>query len=135
MPKGDSLKKYKMEQKAQTHKRIKEVIEELKRTETGKITVSKIATLAGITRASIYANYQDLLTDLEINSKKQSSFHSSKDQSETIEKLKAEVKVLRTGNKQLMDQIIALKAMLKRQEDTEREKDGFLSHKYDMIDK
>ena len=115
MAKGDSLKKYKMEQKAQTRKRIKEVIEELKQTETGKITVSKIATLAGITRASIYANYQDLLEDLEINSKKQPSSHSTKEQSETIEKLRAENKVLRTGNKQLMDQIIALKAMLKRQ--------------------
>jgi cell division protein FtsB len=116
MAKGDSLKKYKMEQKAQTHKRIKEVIEELKQTGAGKITVSKIATLAGITRASIYANYQDLLEDLEVNSKKQPSSHSSKEQNETIEKLKAENKVLRTGNKQLMDQIIALKAMLKKQE-------------------
>ncbi len=116
MAKGDSLKKYKMEQKAQTHKRIKEVIEELKRTETGKITVSKIATLAGITRASIYANYQDLLEDLEVNSKKRPSSHSNKEQSETIEKLKEEIKVLRTGNKQLMDQIIALKAMLKKKE-------------------
>jgi cell division protein FtsB len=115
MAKGDSLKKYKMEQKAQTRKRIKKVIEELKQTETGKITVSKIAILAGITRASIYANYQDLLEDLEINSKKQPSSHSTKEQSETIEKLRAENKVLRTGNKQLMDQIIALKAMLKRQ--------------------
>jgi len=116
MAKGDSLKKYKMEQKAQTHQRIKEVIEELKQTETGKITVSKIATLAGITRASIYANYQDLLEDLEVNSKNRSSSHSNKEQSETIEKLRAENKVLRTGNKQLMDQIIALKAMLKMQE-------------------
>jgi len=116
MAKGDSLKKYKMEQKAQTRKRIKEVIEELKQTETGKITVSKIATLAGITRASIYANYQDLLEDLEINSKKRPSSQTNKDQSETIEKLKEEIKVLRTGNKQLMDQIIALKAMLKKKE-------------------
>ena len=116
MAKGDSLKKYKMEQKAQTHQRIKEVIEELKQTETGKITVSKIATLAGITRASIYANYQDLLEDLEINSKKRPSSQTSKDQSETIEKLKEEIKVLRTGNKQLMDQTIALKAMLKKKE-------------------
>ena len=116
MAKGDSLKKYKMEQKAQTRKRIKEVIEELKQTETGKITVSKIATLAGITRASIYANYQDLLEDLEVNSKKRPSSHSNKEQSETIEKLKAENKALRMGNKQLMDQIIALKVMLKKQE-------------------
>lgn len=66
MAKGDSLKKYKMEQKAQTRKRLQTVIKELKQTETGKITVSKIATLAGTTRASIYANYQDLLENLSI---------------------------------------------------------------------
>ena len=116
MAKGDSLKKYKMEQKAQTRKRIKEVIEELKRTEIGKITVSKIATLSGLTRASIYANYQDLLEDLDMSGKKRQLSKTSKEQGDTIEKLREEVKVLRIGNKHLMDQIIALKALLKKSE-------------------
>lgn len=116
MAKGDSLKKYKMEQKAQTRKRIKEVIEELKRIETGKITVSKIATLSGLTRASIYANYQDLHEDLDMSGKKRKVSNSSKEQGDTIEKLREEVKVLRIGNKHLMDQIIALKALLKKSE-------------------
>jgi len=116
MAKGGSLKKYKMEQKAQTRKRIKEVIEELKRTETGKITVSKIATLSGLTRASIYANYQDLLEDLDISGKKRKVSNLSKEQAYTIEKLREEVKVLKIGNKHLMDHIIALKSLLKKSE-------------------
>ena len=116
MAKGDSLKRYKIEQKAQTRKRIKEVIEELKQTETGKITVSKIATLSGITRASIYANYQDLLEDLDVKSKKKSSSGEIKEQNDTIERLRDEVKMLKRNNQQLMDQVVALKLLLKKRE-------------------
>ena len=116
MAKGDSLKRYKIEQKAQTRKRIKAVIEELKETETGKITVSKIAILSGITRASIYANYHDLLEDLDIKSKKVSSSGNTKEQNDTIERLRDEVKTLRTNNQLLMDQVVALTLMLKKDE-------------------
>ena len=116
MPKGDSLKRYKIEQKAQTRKRIKEVIEELKQTETGKITVSKIATLSGITRASIYANYQDLLEDIDVKSKKKGSSGEIKEQNDTIDRLRDEVKMLKRNNQQLMDQVIALKLLLKKRE-------------------
>lgn len=116
MAKGDSLKRYKIEQKAQTRKRIKEVIEKLKQTETGKIAVSKIATLSGITRASIYANYKDLLEDLNIKSKAKDSNGEIKEQNKTIERLRDEVKTLRTNNQQLMDQVVALKLLLKKRE-------------------
>jgi len=116
MAKGDSLKRYKIEQKAQTRKRIKEVIKGLKQTETNKITVSKIATLAGITRASIYANYQDLLEDLDIKSKAKKSSGEIKEQNEIIERLRDEVKILKTNNYLLMDQVVALKLLLKKQE-------------------
>ena len=118
MAKGDSLKRYKIEQKAQTRKRIKEVIKELKETETetGKITVSKIATLSGITRASIYANYQDLLEDLAIKSKKVSSSGNTKEQNDTIERLRDEVKILKANNQLFMDQVVALTLMLKKDE-------------------
>ena len=116
MAKGDSLKRYKIEQKAQTHKRIKEVIEQLKQTETGKISVSKIATLAGITRASIYANYQDLLENLDIKSKAKHSNGEINEKNQTIERLRDEVKTLRTNNQLLMDQVVALKLLLKKRE-------------------
>lgn len=114
MAKGDSLKRYKIEQKAQTRKRIKEVIEELKQTETGKITVSKIATLSGITRASIYANYQDLLEDLDIKSKKKGSNGETKEQNDMIDRLRAEEKIIKRDNQLLMDQVVALKLLLKQ---------------------
>ena len=116
MAKGDSLKRYKIEQKAQTRKRIQEVIEELKQTETGKITVSKIASLSGITRASIYANYQDLLTDLDIKKKSSQPNSETKEQHETIARLRDDVKTLKTNNQLLMDQVVALKLLLKKQE-------------------
>ncbi len=112
MPKGDSLKKYKIEQKAQTRKRLLAVIEELKDAGETKITVTKIAALAGITRASIYANYKDIINSLDLGTV-QTSTQDFKDQDDIIAKLKEENKRLNMINSNLMDQLIAVKTMLK----------------------
>ena len=115
MAKGDSLKRYKNEQKAQTRKRIEESIETLKSTQGDKkITVAQVATLSGITRASIYANYQDLLERLKSPSDKNSLSleNNVKDKNEVISKLREENKELRVANQKLMDQLIALKKKL-----------------------
>jgi len=112
MAKGDSLKKYKMEQKAQTRKKLIAVIKELKNAGETKITVSKIATLAGITRASIYANYKDIINNLE-STKIESYTNNFKDQNDIILSLKEENKRLQSINSKLMDQLVATKLMLK----------------------
>ena len=115
MAKGDSLKRYKNEQKAQTRKRIEEAIETLKSAQGNKkITVSQVATLSGITRASIYANYQDLLERLKspIDKNSLTLQNNTKDKNEIISKLREENKDLRLANQKLMDQVIALKKLL-----------------------
>jgi len=115
MAKGDSLKRYKNEQKAQTRKRIEEAIETLKNTQGNKkITVSQVASLSGITRASIYANYQDLLERLKYPGDKNSVnvLNNVKDKNIVISKLREENKDLRIANQKLMDQVVALKKLL-----------------------
>ena len=115
MAKGDSLKRYKNEQKAQTRKRIEEAIETLKSTQGDKkITVSQVATLSGITRASIYANYKDLLERLKSPTDKSSLYvqNNVKDKNEVISKLREENKDLRLANQKLMDQVVTLRKLL-----------------------
>ena len=118
MAKGDSLKRYKAEQKEQTRKNIQETIKRLKLENNEKITVSKIAKEVGLTRSSLYANYKDLLTNITKESKtitkKMQSELSSKDS--TIQKLKKENNELKKSNSLLMDQVVALKKMLNREE-------------------
>ena len=114
MAKGDSLKRYKAEQKEQTRKRIQETIKRLKLENNEKITVSKIAEEIGLTRSSLYANYKDLLTEITKESKtitkKMESELSNKNC--TILKLKKENNELKKSNALLMDQVIALTKML-----------------------
>ena len=117
MAKGDSLKRYKNEQKAQTRKRIEEAIETLKSTHGDKkITVAQVATLSGITRASIYANYKDLLERLNSSSNKNNVNldNNVKDKNEVISKLREENKDLRLANQKLMDQVITLRKLHKQ---------------------
>lgn len=117
MAKGDSLKRYKIEQKAETRKRIEEAIETLKSTQSDKkITVAQVAALSGITRASIYANYQDLLERLKSHADKSSLYiqNNGKDKNEVISKLREENKELRLANQKLMDQVVALKKLLNK---------------------
>ena len=114
MAKGDSLKRYKSEQKAKTRKRVEEAIETLKSTQGDKkITVSQVAALSGITRASIYANYQELLERLKSPTDKKSLNIQNhvRDKDEVIAKLHEENKNLRLANQKLMDQIVALKKL------------------------
>ncbi len=115
MAKGDSLKRYKIEQKAQTRKRIEGAIETLKSTQGDKkITVSQVATLSGITRASIYANYQDLLERLKSPTDRSSLKvqNNVKDKDEVISRLREANKDLREANQKLMDQVVALRRLL-----------------------
>lgn len=115
MAKGDSLKRYKIEQKAQTRKRIEEAIETLKSAQSDKkITVAQVAALSGITRASIYANYKDLIERLKSSTNKNSVNleNNVKDKNEVISKLREENKDLRFANQKLMDQVVALRKLL-----------------------
>lgn len=116
MAKGEALKQYKIEQKAQTRKKLEAVIEKLKSSKQ-KITVSNVATLSGISRASIYANYKDLFTNVtsiqNIKENVSSQKNILKEKDETIGKLREENRDLRDANTKLMDEIIALKMMLK----------------------
>jgi len=117
MAKGDSLKRYKIEQKAETRKRIEKAIETLKSTPGDKkITVAQVAALSGITRASIYANYQDLLERLKSPTERSSlkTQNNVKDKDEVISKLREENKDLRLANQKLMDQVVALKKLLNK---------------------
>jgi len=116
MAKGDSLKRYKADQKEQTRKKIEEAIVRLKKSETGKISVAKLAQEVGVTRATLYANYQDLLLELNTQTKQtnQKIRDDVKDKNETIRKLKKENQELKSSNALLMDQVVALKKMLNK---------------------
>jgi len=114
MAQGDSLKRYKMEQKEQTRKKIEEVIRRLKLTSMKKITVSMVAKEAGLTRAALYATYQDLLVNLntQTNSNTKKIKDELDDKNQIIIKLRKENKDLKVANSLLMDQMVALKKML-----------------------
>lgn len=115
MPKGDSLKKYKSEQKFQTRQLLERTIKELKSSGT-KVTVDQLASQCGISRATIYANYKDLLGNMP-NKAITSAKPTEKDVNEKetlIESLREENKKLRQSNLTLMDQVVALKLLLEK---------------------
>ena len=115
MPKGDSLKKYKSEQKFQTRQLLERTIKELKSSGT-KVTVDQLASLCGISRATIYANYKDLLENMP-NKPTATAKRSEKEGNEKealIEALREENKKLRQSNLTLMDQVVALKLLLEK---------------------
>lgn len=115
MPKGDSLKKYKSEQKFQTRQLLERTIKELKSSGT-KVTVDQLASLCGISRATIYANYKDLLGNMLIKATTAAK-PAEKDVNEKetlIESLREENKKLRQSNLTLMDQVVALKLLLEK---------------------
>lgn len=111
MAKGDSLKKFKIEQKDETRKKLQNVIDDLK-SSGAKISVGSVAALSGISRANIYANYKDLFEKAaSINSKIKTEDYRNelKDKNDIIEKLRAENKHLREANHKLMDQLVGVK--------------------------
>lgn len=115
MPKGDSLKKYKSEQKFQTRQLLERTIKELKSSGT-KVTVDQLASLCGISRATIYANYKDLLGNMpsKTSTAAKPAEKDSKEKEVLIEALREENKKLRQSNVTLMDQVIALKLLLEK---------------------
>ena len=122
--KGEALLDYKKAQKKETQDKLIKAIKELKSI-NNKISVSKIATLSGVSRANIYANYMyvfdnvDSVTSMkkrenqieksiEQQTKKESKI-LLKEKDEIIAKLREENKQLRYGNGRLMDELVALK--------------------------
>lgn len=116
MPKGDSLKRYKEEQKIQTRIKLEEAIRELKASGSEKISVDQLATLCGISRATIYANYKDLLENLSDRSTTSMKIqvNTSKAKDAIIADLREENKKLRLANNALMNQIIGMKIILEK---------------------
>lgn len=111
---GDALKDYKIEQKAETTKKIKEAIAIL-RSSKEKISITKVASLSGISRANIYANYKELFEDISpIESKIKSTIHRKelKEKNAVMDDLREENKRLRAINNQLMDQLVAMKILI-----------------------
>lgn len=119
MSKNSALKEYKEKQKEEMSQKILEAVQELK--DSGnKVSVSNIATLIGVSRANLYANYKDIISNFSnvdtkntINEQTQTLKVQSKD----IDKLRKENKELREINNKLMDQIVAMKVMLQSKED------------------
>ena len=116
MAKGDSLKRYKEEQKTQTRIKLEEAIKELKASGSEKISVDQLATLCGISRATIYANYKDLLENLSDRSTTSMKIqaNTSKAKDAIITELREENKKLRLANNALMDQIVGMKIILEK---------------------
>jgi cell division protein ZapA (FtsZ GTPase activity inhibitor) len=111
---GDALKEYKIEQKAETTEKIKEAIAIL-RSSKEKISITKVATLSGISRANIYANYKELFEDISpIESKIKSTEHrkEQKEKNALLDELREENKRLREINNKLMDQLVAMKLLV-----------------------
>ncbi len=112
---GDALKQYKIEQKIETGQKIEDAIEKL-RSSNDKISITKVAALSGVSRANIYANYKELFEEIApIESKISSTIHRTeiKNKNNLVDDLKEENKRLRDINNKLMDQIVAMRMMLK----------------------
>jgi cell division protein ZapA (FtsZ GTPase activity inhibitor) len=111
---GDALKDYKIEQKAETTKKIKEAIAIL-RSSKEKISITKVASLSGISRANIYANYKELFEEISpIESKIKSTEHriEQKEKNAVMDELREENKQLREIKNKLMDEVVAMKLLL-----------------------
>lgn len=126
--KGEALLEYKKAQKKETENKLIKSIEKLK-SSNNKISVSKIATLSGVSRANIYANYMHIFDNIDSVSsvkKRESQIEKSieqqtkkeskvllKEKDEIIAKLREENKSLHNDRDKLIDEIIAMKQLLK----------------------
>ncbi|QSZ43196.1 hypothetical protein GJV85_13560 (plasmid) [Sulfurimonas aquatica] len=114
MAKGDSLKKFKSEQKEKTTELLQTIIEELQALGE-KVTVSKVATLSGLSRANIYANYKSLFEDsapIESKTDTKELRQGLKEKDNTLHKLRQENKALKEANTKLMDQLVMMKILV-----------------------
>jgi hypothetical protein len=114
MAKGDSLKKFKSEQKEKTTELLKTIIEELQ-VAGKKVTVSKVATLSGLSRANIYANYKGLFdksAPIESKTDNKELRLILKEQDNSLHTLRKENKALKEANLKLMDQLVMMKILL-----------------------
>lgn len=114
MAKGDSLKKFKSEQKEKTTELLEKIIDELQ-TAGEKVTVSKVATLSGLSRANIYANYKNLFdnsTPIESKTDNKELRQVVKEKDNALHTLRQENKLLKEVNIKLMDQLVAMKILV-----------------------
>ncbi|WP_295004165.1 hypothetical protein [Sulfurimonas sp.] len=80
-----------------------------------KVTVSKVATLSGLSRANIYANYKSLFegsahieSKTDINELRQ----VVQEKDNALHKLRQDNKALKEANIKLMDQLVMMKILL-----------------------
>ncbi len=114
MAKGDSLKKFKSEQKEKTTELLQTIIEELQASGE-KVTVSKIATLSGLSRANIYANYKSLFESsapIESKTDTKELYQVLKEKDNALHTLRQENKALKEANIKLMDQLVMMKILV-----------------------
>ncbi|MDF1878432.1 hypothetical protein JHD46_02125 [Sulfurimonas sp. SAG-AH-194-C20] len=114
MAKGDSLKKFKSEQKEKTTELLKTIIVELQEAGT-KVSVSKVAALSGLSRANIYANYKilfDKLAPIESKTDNKELRQLLKEKDNSLHVLRKENKALKEANMKLMDQLVMIKILL-----------------------
>lgn len=114
MAKGDSLKKFKSEQKEKTTELLQTIIEELQALGE-KVTVSKVATLSSLSRANIYANYKSLFessTSIESKTDTNELRQVLKEKDNALHILHQENKALKEANIKLMDQLVMMKILL-----------------------
>ena len=80
-----------------------------------KVSVSKVATLAGLSRANIYANYKDLFDKTApIKDKARYKEHRKvlQEKESTLHTLRQEKSLLKEANLKLMDELVAMKILL-----------------------
>lgn len=114
MAKGDSLKKFKSEQKEKTTELLETIIDELQAAGE-KVTVTKVATLSGLSRANIYANYKNLFdksAPIESKTDNKELHQVLKKKDNTLHILRKENKALKEANIKLIDQLVMMKILL-----------------------
>lgn len=114
MAKGDALKKFKAEQKEKTRQLLQKIIQDLQAAGE-KVSVSKVATLARLSRANIYANYKDLFDKpalIEDKAYYKEFREILKDKESTLHTLRQENSSLKEANLKLMDELVAMKILL-----------------------
>ncbi len=114
MAKGDALKKFKAEQKEKTRQLLQKIIQDL-RVAGEKVSVSKVATLARLSRANIYANYKELfdeITPIEDKAHYKELREVLKEKESTLHTLRQENSLLKKANLKLMDELVAMKILL-----------------------
>ena len=114
MAKGDSLKKFKIQQKEKTTELLEKIIEKLQ-VAGEKVTVSKVATLSGLSRANIYANYKDLFdksAPIESKTDNKELRQVLKERDNALHNLRQENKALKEANIKLMNQLVMMKILV-----------------------